>query len=363
MSVRSLIGVAVAVIAAIVLCAGGIGALFTGGGGLVCAAPSGSTSPTATVASPPPGGAWPRVGRFDSEQVSHAATIIAAGTRLGVPPRGWVIALATAIQESDLRNLPGGPEDSIGLFQQRPSQGWGTPAQLMDPSHAAGKFFEALLKVPGWQAMAVTDAAQKLQKSAYPDAYADDEPDATLLVSALTGAVADCAAVVGPMGWVAPVRAPIVSGFRTPDRPTHDGVDLGAARGTPIHAASAGVVTTVRCNISPPEHGCDRDGSPQTPGCGWYVDIEHPGGIVTRYCHMLTRPAVAEGQPVAAGQVIGVVGSSGHSSGPHLHYETHQGDHSSATTTDPVPFMAARCAPLGETNLPVGSHCKWRSLK
>ena len=352
MSLRSLVGVAVAVIAAVVLCAGGIGALFTGGGGgLVCAAPSGSAGPTAAVSSPP-GGAWPRVGRFDSEQVGHAAAIIAAGTRLGVPPRGWVIALATAIQESDLRNLPGGPDDSIGLFQQRPSQGWGTPTQLMDPSYAAGKFFKALLKVPGWQAMAVTDAAQRVQKSAYPDAYADDEPDATLLVSALTGAVADCAAVVGPMGWVAPVRAPIVSGFRTPDRPSHDGVDLGAPRGTPIHAASSGVVTTVRCNITPVEHGCDRDGSPQTPGCGWYVDIEHPGGIVTRYCHMLTRPAVAEGQPVVAGQVIGVVGSSGHSSGPHLHYETHQGDHSSATATDPVPFMAARCAPLGETNLP-----------
>jgi murein DD-endopeptidase MepM/ murein hydrolase activator NlpD len=168
----------------------------------------------------------------------------------------------------------------------------------------------------------------------------------------LTGAVADCAAQVGPMGWVAPVRAAIVSGFRTPDRPTHDGVDLGAPRGTPIHTASAGVVTTVRCNISPPEHGCDRDGSPQTPGCGWYVDIEHPGGIVTRYCHMLTHPAVAEGQPVVAGQVIGIVGSSGHSSGPHLHFEVHLGDHSSASATDPVPFMAAHCAPLGDVNVP-----------
>jgi murein DD-endopeptidase MepM/ murein hydrolase activator NlpD len=67
---------------------------------------------------------------------------------------------------------------------------------------------------------------------------------------------------------------------------------------------------------------------------------------------MLTHPAVTVGQPVVAGQVIGIVGSSGHSSGPHLHYEVHLGDHSSATATDPVPFMAAHCAPLGETNLP-----------
>jgi len=118
-------------------------------------------------------------------------------------------------------------------------------------------------------------------------------------------------------------------------------------------AASAGTVTVVTCQAIAPDgsdYGCDRDGSPTIKGCGWYLEIQHGAGIVTRYCHMLTRPAVAEGQPVVAGQVIGVVGSSGHSSGPHLHYEVHEGAHSSATATDPVPFMAARCAPLGEPN-------------
>ena len=124
MSVRSLIGVAVAVIAAIVLCAGGIGALFTGGGGLVCAAPSGSTSPTATVASPPPVGAWPRVGRFDSEQVSHAATIIAAGTRLGVPPRGWVIALPPPSRNPTYGTCPAGRRTRSGCSSNaRPRAG------------------------------------------------------------------------------------------------------------------------------------------------------------------------------------------------------------------------------------------------
>src|SRR5262249_32064705 len=133
------------------------------------------------------------------------------------------------------------------------------------------------------------------------------------------------------------------------ERPTHDGVDLGAPRGTPIRAATAGTVIVVRCNVTPASHGCDVDGSPSILGCGWYVDIMHAGGIVTRYCHMLSSPSVHEGQSVAAGQVIGAVGSSGHSSGPHLHYEVHVGDRSAATATDPVPFMAARKAPLGQS--------------
>jgi murein DD-endopeptidase MepM/ murein hydrolase activator NlpD len=83
-----------------------------------------------------------------------------------------------------------------------------------------------------------------------------------------------------------------------------------------------------------------------TWGCGWYVDIDHVGGIVTRYCHQLVRPSVHIGQQVAAGQVIGVAGSSGHSSGPHLHFEVHLGDHTPATAVDPVPFMASVGAPL-----------------
>ncbi len=137
------------------------------------------------------------------------------------------------------------------------------------------------------------------------------------------------------------MRAPVVSGFRTPQRPTHNGVDLGASRGVPIQAASAGTVVVVRCNVVPASHGCDRGGSLSTPGCGWYVDIRHAGEVYTRYCHMLTRPAVTEGQAVAVGQVIGVVGSSGHSSGPHLHFEVHIGSRSE-DAVDPVAFMAGR---------------------
>ena len=139
-----------------------------------------------------------------------------------------------------------------------------------------------------------------------------------------------------------------MSGFRTADRSGHDGVDLGAARGTPIRAASAGTVVVVRCNVVPASHGCDREGSPSTRGCGWYVDILHAGRVMTRYCHMLARPAVVEGQPVAAGQVIGIVGSSGHSSGPHVHFEVHvNGDRDPSGAVDPVGFLQAKGVTLG----------------
>jgi len=111
-------------------------------------------------------------------------------------------------------------------------------------------------------------------------------------------------------------------------------------------------VTVVRCNISLPEHGCDRDGSRQIAGCGWYVDITHAGGVITRYCHMGQRPFVEQGRQVVVGQVIGLVGSSGHSSGPHLHYEVHLNrDPSAAGAVDPVRFMHDVGAPLGWNEL------------
>jgi murein DD-endopeptidase MepM/ murein hydrolase activator NlpD len=120
------------------------------------------------------------------------------------------------------------------------------------------------------------------------------------------------------------------------------------SRGMPIRAAASGTVLTVQCNVVPETHGCDRDGSPQIRGCGWYVDPEHAAGVITRYCHMQTQPLVHVGQPVIVGQPLGLVGSSGHSSGPHLHYETHMGgDRTPAGAVDPVRFMRDVGAPLG----------------
>lgn len=125
---------------------------------------------------------------LQAEQMAHAATISAAGVRRGVPDRGITVALATALQESKLRNLSSGDRDSVGLFQQRPSQGWGAPDQLQDPRYAAGKFYDKLLRIPGWRDMRITDAAQAVQNSAHPEAYQKWADEAAALSGALTGA-------------------------------------------------------------------------------------------------------------------------------------------------------------------------------
>jgi len=128
--------------------------------------------------------------RLDPEQAANATTVAAVGKRLGLPDHAVTIALAAALQESKLRNLDHGDLDSLGIFQQRPSQGWGTASQVMVPRYAAAAFYGRLAIVAGWQDMAVTDAAQAVQRSAGPDAYARWEPEARLLAQAVTGEVA-----------------------------------------------------------------------------------------------------------------------------------------------------------------------------
>ncbi|EXG80429.1 hypothetical protein [Cryptosporangium arvum] len=125
--------------------------------------------------------------RLAPDQLTHAATIVAAAARRDLPERAAAIALATALQESKLRNLDAGDRDSIGLFQQRPSQGWGTPEELSDPRYAAGEFYDHLVRVRGWQKMRLTDAAQAVQRSAHPELYQKWESDATTLAAALLG--------------------------------------------------------------------------------------------------------------------------------------------------------------------------------
>jgi hypothetical protein len=124
---------------------------------------------------------------MDLEQGQNAATIAAVTTSRGLPERALTIALATSLQESKLRNLDGGDRDSVGLFQQRPSQGWGTAEQIQDPVYATNKFLDALVKVQGYARLSLTDAAQAVQHSAYPGAYAKHEAYATALAEALTG--------------------------------------------------------------------------------------------------------------------------------------------------------------------------------
>jgi hypothetical protein len=164
--------------------------------------------PTAAISVPPPAATVTGTGAstdtaatataasnlvWDGEQTGNAALIVAVGRARGVPAWGWVVAVATAMQESRLRNLPGGDRDSIGLFQQRLSQGWGGTTQLRSPAYQAGKFYDALLAVPGWQAMPLTQAADLVQRSAFPSAYARWTRPATVLVARLTAAHAGTA--------------------------------------------------------------------------------------------------------------------------------------------------------------------------
>lgn len=121
------------------------------------------------------------------EQAENASLIAAIGVRRELPARAVTIALATAYQESKIVNLSYGDRDSVGLFQQRPSQGWGTVDELQDPYYATNAFYDALVEVPGYTELPVTEAAQAVQRSAYPSAYADHEADARVLASALTG--------------------------------------------------------------------------------------------------------------------------------------------------------------------------------
>lgn len=165
--------------------------------------PTGSTAPVPAPAAPAPAPAAAPVSTraasvvpFTAEMRANAAIIVAVGRREHVPDYGIVIALAAAMQESGLRNLDHGDEDSLGLFQQRPSSGWGSPAQIMNPASAAMAFYggvnnpnrgrtRGLLDIPGWQSMSLTQAAQAVQISAYPNAYAAWESTARAWLASL----------------------------------------------------------------------------------------------------------------------------------------------------------------------------------
>jgi hypothetical protein len=140
---------------------------------------------------PDPEGCQARVGGvvvdLSTEQAENASVVAAIGVRRGLPARAVSIALATAYQESKLRNLDHGDRDSLGLFQQRPSQGWGTANQVRDPYHAANRFYDELEKVDGYRDMRITEAAQLVQRSGFPEAYEDHAEDARAVASALTG--------------------------------------------------------------------------------------------------------------------------------------------------------------------------------
>lgn len=271
----------------------------------------------------------------DGWEANTATILTVVATRFPGPDRAraGVVALATAMQESRLSNLTYGDRDSLGLFQQRPSMGWGTPAQILDPTYSTGRFLDALQGVPGWQSMPVTVAAQRVQRSAYPSAYAPWEQLATDLAAG-AGAASCGQPVTATGGWAAPMapgsyRLTSPYGWRT--HPIHGvgkmhaGTDLAAPTGTPVYAAHDGTAT-VRYDPG---------------GYGNYIDLTAPDGVTTRYGH-LSVATTASGQPVTAGTLIGRVGSTGASTGPHLHLEVRQ----QGQPVDPVPYLAGKGLPL-----------------
>jgi hypothetical protein len=181
--------------------------------------------------------------RMVPDQLANASTIADLAMRRGLPQQAVVVALATSMQESKLTNLDYGDRDSIGLFQQRPSQGWGSKEQLIDPIYATGKFYDALLKVVSWQSLPVAAAAQAVQRSGFPDAYASWQPRATALAAALTGTTD--LRLTCRLAHPGVARAPHATATRdtksVPDGGS--GTDGGASTGSTAASASAGAAS------------------------------------------------------------------------------------------------------------------------
>ena len=129
------------------------------------------------------GTAW----HLETDQADTAALLAGTSLRRGLPARATTIALATGLQESKLRNIDHGDRDSLGIFQQRPSQGWGTPEQVTDPVYATNAFYDALVEVAGYEELPITEAAQAVQRSGFPDAYAQHETRSRAWANALYG--------------------------------------------------------------------------------------------------------------------------------------------------------------------------------
>ncbi|OUZ11069.1 metalloendopeptidase [Aeromicrobium sp. PE09-221] len=320
--------------------------------------------------------------RLNRQQLTHAATIVQVGSRLdGVGRDGITIALMAALTESGLRMLAnsivhpgsrsfpndgdGGDHDSLGLFQMRPSSGWGRVPELMDPTYQARAFFggpsgpnhgspRGLLDIRGWESMSKSAAAQAVEVSRYPDRYATWEPVATRIIDTLTGASRATASepessrVVFPLPRGTWVRT---SGFGMRRHPVtgqyklHTGADYATAAGTAILAAADGRVTFA---------------GPAT-GYGNLIMIEHTVGgrrVATGYAHMYADGIhVRVGDRVTAGERIADVGVAGYSTGAHLHFEVRPGG-ADAAPSDPEPWLAAGGASELETNpTETGARC------
>jgi murein DD-endopeptidase MepM/ murein hydrolase activator NlpD len=260
---------------------------------------------------------------LSAEQLKNAATIIATGKSMGANNNDLIVSIMTAMQESGIRNLNYGDRDSLGLFQQRPSQGWGTAEQIRTPSYAARKFFEHLLAMKGRGKLSLTRQAQAVQRSAFPDAYAKWEAMARAVVSG-TGFKA-----FGNGSKRRPVSGPVSRDWAHHSNLPR-GTDFGVGVGTPVFSAMNGAVTT----------SADLKGGPGNGGYrsyGRYVVVQN-GNEKTLYAH-LSKRNVQAGAGVRAGQLLGYSGNTGNSTGPHLHFETWRGGASIPPGSFGIPGM------------------------
>ncbi len=233
---------------------------------------------------------------LDPGQAEVVALLAGQAEQRALPARALTIAIATGLQESKLRNLEGGDRDSLGIFQQRPSQGWGTEEQILDPAYATGKFYDALAKVPGYEEMAVTEAAQAVQRSAFPDAYAAHE--------ALARAWAN--GMYGYSGAAVTCHLPDADGAGDPAAVVARAQrDLGITATT----AGAGLLLDAAPLIAEPEHA-ER--------VGWavalwavtvaepleIVEVDHAGQVWSRDTGAWAPAATDAPTPPPAGQVL-----------------------------------------------------------
>ncbi|MDN5751332.1 MAG: M23 family metallopeptidase [Pseudonocardia sp.] len=317
---------------------------------------------------------------LNKTQLERAAAIITGGSEIeGVTENGVIIALMAALTESTLRQLANSsayPEstdypndgdaadhDSLGLFQMRPQSGWGSVEELMDVDYQVRAFFggedgpnhpspRGLLDIPGWEDMDRGEAAQSVEVSAYPDRYTNWEPVAEKVLDTLTENARDGGGGGGEREPEVPETGQLVfplpegtytrtSGFGprtdpiTGESRLHGGVDYAAPDGTPILALADGLVVTAH----------------MSGGSSGTIIIEHTidgESVATMYVHMWEHGIhVQPGDRVQAGDHIGDVGSSGHSTGPHLHLQVHPGG-AQAEPIDPEPWLADHDLESGE---------------
>lgn len=172
------------------------------------------------------------------DQAYYTAIITGSAVRRGLGEPGATIAMATVYQETGIRNLDHGDRDSVGLFQQRPSQDWGTQAQIMDPWYSTNRFYDALVQIDGWETGDVNDTAQEVQRSGHPEAYRQHERNARVLAQAFTGEVPEALSCFDER-----TRPGDPAGFRSELRRTHgelpsslDGQRLTLAADDAAHA-------------------------------------------------------------------------------------------------------------------------------